>query len=135
MAYADGFLIPVPKKNLDAYKKMSEQAGKFWMEHGALDYKECVGDDLFVQGMTASFPDTLKLKRGETVIFSWAVYKDKAHRDRVNKLIMADPRMKMPKKMPFDPARMLFGGFEVLVDMKAAKKPARKAAKKAKKTR
>lgn len=135
MAYVDGFLIPVPRKNIAAYKKMSEQAGKFWIAQGALDYKECVGDDLFVQGMASSFPGALKLKRGETLIFSWAVYKDKAHRDRVNKAIQADPSMMPPKKMPFDPARMLFGGFDVLVDMQPKRKPARKAAKKAKKAR
>lgn len=133
MAYADGFLIPVPKKNLNAYKEMSEMACALWMEHGALDYKECVGDDLFVQGMTATFPGTLNLKKGEAVIFSWILYKDRAHRDRVTKKVMADPRMAEPK-CPFDPARMLYGGFETLVDSaKLKKKPVRKAAKKAKK--
>ncbi|GAM96561.1 protein of unknown function DUF1428 [alpha proteobacterium U9-1i] len=134
MAYADGFLIPVPKKKLSAYKDISEKAGAIWMEHGALDYKECVGDDLFVEGMTATFPGTLNLKKGEAVIFSWILYKDRAHRDRVNKKVMADPRMAIPPQCPFDPARMLYGGFEALVDASTMKKkPARKAAKKAKK--
>lgn len=134
MAYADGFLIPMRKKDLDAYKEISEKACAIWMEHGALDYKECVGDDLFVQGMTATFPGTLNLKKGEAVVFSWILYKDRAHRDRVNKKVLADPRMAIPQKCPFDPARMLYGGFEALVDgAKVKKKPVRKAAKKAKK--
>ena len=133
MAYADGFLIPVSKKNLDAYREIAEKACAIWMEHGALDYKECVGDDLLVDGMTATFPGTLKLKKGETVVFSWILYKDRAHRDRVNKNVVADPRMAIPPKCPFDPARMLYGGFETLVDASAKKKPARKAAKNAKK--
>ena len=134
MAYADGFLIPVPKKNLGAYKEISEKAGGIWMEHGALDYKECVGDDLLVEGMTATFPGTLNLKKGEVVVFSWILYKDRAHRDRVNKKVMADPRVAIPPKCPFDPARMHYGGFETLVDARTMKKkPARKAAKKAKK--
>jgi|CXWL01.1.fsa_nt_gi uncharacterized protein YbaA (DUF1428 family) len=134
MAYADGFLIPVTKKNLGAYKVISEKACAIWMEHGALDYKECVGDDLHVEGMTATFPGALTLKKGEVVVFSWILYKDRAHRDRVNKKVMADPRMAVPQNCPFDPARMLYGGFETFVDASTMKKkPARKAAKKAKK--
>ena len=137
MAYVDGFLIPVPTKNLPAYRKMSQKAGVVWMEHGALDYKECAGDDLDNKGMTASFEKTLGLKRGETVVFSWILYKDRAHRDRVNKKVMADPRlneMMNMKNSPFDPKRMNYGGFDVFVDMAPAK--AKKAAptKKAVKT-
>lgn len=136
MAYADGFLIPVPTKNLAAYRKMSEAAGKVWMEHGALDYKECAGDDLSQQSMTASFAKTLGTKRGETVVFSWILYKDRAHRDRVNKKVMADPRlaaMMDMKNSPFDPKRMNYGGFEVFVDMapaKAKRAPPKKTAAK-----
>lgn len=117
MAYVDGFLIPVPKKNLADYRKMARLGGKVWKEHGALEYKECVGDDLDTK-MGISFPKTLRLKPGETVIFSWIVYKSKAHRDRVNAKVMKDPRMnKAPEPMPFDMKRMAFGGFEMLVDM------------------
>jgi len=137
MAYADGFLIPVPTKNLAAYRKMSQKAGEVWMDHGALDYKECVGDDLSHQSMTASFEKTLGLKRGESVVFSWILYKDRAHRDRVNKKVMADPRlaeMMNMKNSPFDPKRMNYGGFDVIVDMAPAKArkapPKKKAAKK-----
>lgn len=142
MAYVDGFLIPVPTKNLAAYRKMSQAAGVVWMEHGALDYKECVGDDLDHKELTGTFPKTLGLKKGETVVFSWIVYASKAERDRINKLVMADPRldaMMNMKNHPFDPKKMLYGGFNVIVDMAPAKKPARKvppkkkAAKKKKK--
>jgi uncharacterized protein YbaA (DUF1428 family) len=137
MAYADGFLIPAPIKNLAAYKKMSESAAKVWMEHGALDYKECVGDDLKPQGMNTSFSDLLSTKKGETVIFSWIVYKSRKHRDAVLKKVMADPRLQGPENMPFDPARMYMGGFEVMVDHKpkstARKTVAKKAARAKKK--
>jgi len=145
MAYADGFLIPVPTKNLAAYRKMAAAAGKVWMEHGALDYKECVGDDMTAEGMDSTFPKALKTKPGETVVFSWIVYASKADRKRVIELVMSDPRLaKMmdPKKSPFDPKKMLYGGFEVMVDMvpapkaaKAKKAPPKKPAKKRKKTR
>lgn len=140
MAYADGFLLPVATKNLAAYRKVSEAAGKIWMEHGALDYKECAGDDLFVKGMTANFPATLKAKKGETVVFSWILYRDRAHRDAVNAKVMADPRMdammKSGKPMPFDVARMNYGGFEAFVDLapQAAPRRARKAKAAPKKT-
>jgi uncharacterized protein YbaA (DUF1428 family) len=122
MAYVDGFLLPVPTKNLAAYRKMSQQAGEVWMEHGALDYKECVGDDLDVQGMTASFvtnsfPKMMKLKPGNALVFSWIVYASKAERTRILKKVMADPRLQAPGKMPFDPKQMLYGGFNVIVDM------------------
>lgn len=115
MAYVDGFVLPVPKKNLRAYKRMAEEGARLWREHGALEYRECVGDDLDVK-MGRSFPTQLRLKRGETVVFSWIVYKSRAHRDRVNAKVMKDPRMKMPKTMPFDMKRMCYGGFEIIVE-------------------
>jgi uncharacterized protein YbaA (DUF1428 family) len=115
--YVDGFLLPVPKKNLVAYRRMAQKASKIWREFGALDYKECVGDDLNVKcGMP--FPRGIKTKPGETVVFSYIVYKSRAHRDSVNKKIMKDPRIANlcdPKNMPFDAKRMLYGGFKVLV--------------------
>src|SRR5687768_6719416 len=118
MAYVDGFLIPVPKKNLETYRKISRQAGKVWREHGALDYKECVGDDLKVKG-TAPFAKAVRAKAGETVVFAYILYKSRAHRDRVNKKVMKDPRIAAQmdtKSMPFDVKRMLYGGFKVFVD-------------------
>ena len=118
MKYIDGFVLPVPKKNLKAYARMAQQAGKVWRDHGALDYKECVGDDLKVK-MGMPFPRTVKLKAGETLVFSYIVYKSRAHRDRVNAKVMKDPRLKDmgdPKDMPFDVKRMNYGGFKVLVD-------------------
>jgi uncharacterized protein YbaA (DUF1428 family) len=117
--YVDGFLLPVPKKNLQAYRRMSQKAGRVWRDHGALEYRECAGDDLKVK-MGMSFTRTARLKRGETVVFSWIVYKSRAHRDRVNARVMKDPRLaKMmdPKDMPFDVKRMAYGGFKVLVDL------------------
>lgn len=128
MAYADGFLIPVPTKNLAAYRKMSEAAGKVWMEHGALDYKECAAEDMTAEGMSSTFPEALKTKASETVVFSWIVYASKAERNRIIKLVMADERLaKMmdPKKSPFDPRKMLYGGFNVIVDMAPAAKRAK----------
>lgn len=115
MAYADGFVIPIPKKNVAAYRKMARLGRKVWLEHGALEYYECVGDDLTVPAMFAGFGKMAKLKKNETVVFAWIVYRSKAHRDRVNAKVMADPRMKVPKSMPFDHARMAFGGFKVIV--------------------
>ena len=118
MRYADGFVIPVPQKKLDLYRRLSRRAGRIWKEHGALDYKECVGEDLRVKG-TASFRKTLGLLRAETVIFSWILYRSRKHRDRVNAKVMKDPRLlKMMEnaEMPFDPRRMLYGGFRVIVD-------------------
>ncbi len=116
MAYVDGFVVPVPTANLDAYKKLAKLAGKVWMEHGAVAYHEWVADDV-KPGKTTSFPQSVKLKAGETVIFSWIVYKSRAHRDRVNAKVMADARMKdmNPKDAPFDGKRMIFGGFSNLV--------------------
>jgi uncharacterized protein YbaA (DUF1428 family) len=118
MTYVDGFVLPVPKKKLSIYRRMAKLAGKVWREHGALDYKECVGDDLKVKGLTA-FPRLARSKPGETVFFSYIVYKSKAHRNAVNARVMKDPRLaKMmdPKKMPFDLKRMAYGGFKVIVD-------------------
>ena len=117
MAYVDGFVIPVPTKNLAAYKKMSTKAGKIWREHGALDYKECVGDDLKIKWGTP-FPKLAKTKAGETVVFSYIFYKSRAHRDKVNAKVMKDPRLKMDgSAMPFDMKRMTYGGFKVFVDV------------------
>ena len=114
--YVDGFVVPVPKKNLAAYARMSRGAGKVWREYGAVDYKECVGDDLNVP-FGLPFTKGIKLKPGETVVFAFIVYKSKAHRDRVNAKVMKDPRLKCdPNNMPFDAKRMMFGGFKVLVD-------------------
>jgi uncharacterized protein YbaA (DUF1428 family) len=120
MTYVDGFVLPVPKKNLAAYKRMAAQAGKVWREHGAVDYKECVGEDLTVKtGMGIPFTKLAKIKPSETVVFSYIAYKSRKHRDAVNKKVMKDPRiakmMKM-KSMPFDVKRMAYGGFDVIVD-------------------
>ena len=116
MTYVDGFVLPVPKKNLPAYRRMAQKAGRVWREHGALEFRECVGDDFKVK-MAKSFPSLVKPKRGETVVFSWITYKSRAHRDRVNAKVMKDPRLvEDMKSMPFDVKRMVYGGFKVLVD-------------------
>jgi uncharacterized protein YbaA (DUF1428 family) len=117
MSYVDGFLLPVPKKNLAAYRRMAMKAEKVWRKHGALDYKECTGDDLKVK-MGVPFPRQMKIKAGETVVFSYILYKSRAHRDRVNARVMKDPEIQNLcdlKKMPFDAKRMAYGGFKVLV--------------------
>ena len=117
MPYVDGFLLPLPKKNLKLYRRISQKAGKLWRQHGAVEYRECVGDDL--KKMGALFPRMVRLKPGETVAFSWIVFRSRAHRDSVNKKVMKDPRMlKMMEagSMPFDDKRMAYGGFKVLVD-------------------
>jgi len=117
MAYVDGFIVPVPKKKLAAYRSLARKAGKVWREHGALDFKECVADDV-KKGKWTSFPRSVKLKSSETVVFSYIVYKSRAHRDQVNAKVMKDKRiagMDM-KDMPFDGKRMIYGGFKVLVD-------------------
>ncbi|HEX5067233.1 MAG TPA: DUF1428 domain-containing protein [Myxococcota bacterium] len=117
--YVDGFVIPMPKKNVEAYRRIAAKAGKIWKEYGALEYRECVGDDLKIK-MGVPFPRLARTKPGETTVFSWIVYKSRAHRDKVNAKVMADPRMaKMmgPDSMPFDPKRMTFGGFETIVDL------------------
>ena len=118
MAYVDGFVLAVPKKNLTAYRRMSQQAGKVWKDLGALEYRECAGDDM-AHKMGGLFPKMTKLKKNETVVFSWIVYKSKAHRNAVNKKVMKDPRITrmMKQPMPFDDKRMAYGGFKVLVDM------------------
>jgi uncharacterized protein YbaA (DUF1428 family) len=117
MVYVDGFLLIVPKKKLDAYKKLARKAGKVWREHGALEYRECAGDDLDV-AYGLPFPKLLKLKPTEAAVFSWIVYKSRAQRDQINAKVMKDPRLADidPKTMPFDLKRMSMGGFTVLVD-------------------
>ena len=117
MKYVDGFVIPMAKKNLAAYQRIAKQASKVWLDHGALDYRECVGDDLNVK-MGVPFPKISKAKKGETVVFAYVVYKSRAHRDKVNAKVMKDPRMSAmcdPKNMPFDCQRMTFGGFKTIV--------------------
>ena len=116
--YVDGFLVPVPKKNIEAYRKMSSRAGKVWRDHGALEYRECVLEDGKIK-FGVPFAKAAKPRAGETVVFSWIVYKSRAQRDRINKKVMKDPRLAAdmdPKAMPFDVKRMVYGGFEVIVD-------------------
>jgi len=118
MTYVDGFIVPVPKRNKDAYLRMARKAGNVWRDHGALDYVECVADDV-KKGKHTSFPQAVKLKPGETVIFAWATYKSRKHRDAVNKKVMKDPRlqgMMDPKALPFDGMRMFWGGFKTFVE-------------------
>ena len=115
--YVDGFVVPVPKKKLQDYRRMAQKAGKIWKEHGAIDFVECVADDV-KPGKVTSFPQSVKLKAGEVVVFSYITFKSRTHRDRVNKKVMADPRLADtmdPKSMPFDAKRMFYGGFKVLV--------------------
>jgi uncharacterized protein YbaA (DUF1428 family) len=116
MPYADGFIVAVPKKKLKAYAKLSKMAGKIWREYGALDYREWVADDV-KPGKLTSFPQSVKLKSGETVVFAWITYKSRAQRDRINAKVMADPRLASMSKdnVPFDAARMIYGGFASLV--------------------
>jgi uncharacterized protein YbaA (DUF1428 family) len=117
--YVDGFVVPVPKDNLDAYRRMARKAGKIWKEHGALEYVECVADDV-KPGKVTSFPQAVKLKPDETVVFSWIVYNSRSHRDSVNAKVMKDPRlasMMDPKAMPFDGKRMFWGGFKTLLEL------------------
>ena len=116
MKYVDGYILPVPKKNLQAYRRMAQKAGKIWRKHGALDYKECVGEDLKTKWGTP-FPRMMKLKPGEAVVFSYIVFKSRAHRDRVNAKVMKEmEKMCEPKDMPFDIKRMAYGGFRILID-------------------
>jgi uncharacterized protein YbaA (DUF1428 family) len=118
MSYVDGYVLPVPKKNLRVYARMARKAGKIWREHGAIEFRECVADDVKA-GKYTSFPQSVKLKPGETVIFSWIVFKSRAHRDSVNSKVMKDPRladMMNPKALPFDGKRMFWGGFKILVE-------------------
>jgi len=116
--YVDGYVVPVPKKNVEAYRSMAQKAGKVWRDHGALEYIECVADDV-KPGKVTSFPQSVKLKPGETVVFAYIVYKSRTQRDRVNAKVMKDPRlanMMDPKAMPFDAKRMFWGGFKVMVN-------------------
>ncbi|CAG1018953.1 putative protein YbaA [Burkholderiaceae bacterium] len=117
--YVDGFVVPVPTRNLDAYRRMAELAGKVWKEHGALEYRECVADDV-KPGKVTSFPQSVQLKDDETVVFAWIVYESREERDRINAKVMEDPRMKDmmdPKTLPFDGMRMFWGGFKGLVEL------------------
>ncbi len=116
--YVDGFVLPVPKTNLEAYRKLAQEAGEVWREYGALAFVECVADDV-KPGKSTSFPQSVKLEPGETVVFSWIVYESREARDRINEKVMKDPRIaKMdPKSMPFDAMRMFWGGFQVLVEL------------------
>jgi uncharacterized protein YbaA (DUF1428 family) len=118
MTYVDGFVIVVPRKNLAAYRKMARAAGKIWRELGALEYRECAGDDL-VAKWGLPFPKLTKCKPSETVVFSWITYKSKAQRNRVNAKVLKDPRIAAmcdPNKMPFDMKRMSYGGFKLIVE-------------------
>jgi uncharacterized protein YbaA (DUF1428 family) len=116
MNYVDGFVIPVPKKKLAAYRRMAQQGAKIWRDHGALEYRECVGEDLNTR-MGMPFVRAIKTKPGETIVFSWIVFKSRAHRDRVNAMVMKDPRLAGmdEKDMPFDMKRMVYGGFKIMV--------------------
>jgi uncharacterized protein YbaA (DUF1428 family) len=117
--YVDGFVVPVPTSNLDAYRRMARKAGKIWKEYGALEYVESVADDV-KPGKVTSFPQSVKLKPDETVVFSWIVYKSRAHRDSVNAKVMKDPRlapMMDPKTLPFDGKRMFWGGFKTMLEL------------------
>lgn len=119
MSYVDGFVVPVPKDNLAAYRQLARKAGKIWREHGALQYIECLADDV-QPGKRTSFPQAVKLKEDEVVVFSWIVYKSRKERDRINKLVMADPRLAQmmdPKSRPFDGKRMFWGGFKPIVEL------------------
>jgi uncharacterized protein YbaA (DUF1428 family) len=119
MTYVDGYVLPVPKKNLKAYRSMAAKAGKVWRKHGALEYIECVGDDLSPKWAGIKFPRTVRAKPSEKVVFSFIVFKSKPHRNSVNakvmKILMSDPKLK-DTPMPFDPKRMVYGGFKVLVN-------------------
>jgi uncharacterized protein YbaA (DUF1428 family) len=117
--YVDGFVMPVRRRKTADYERMARKAGKVWRDHGALEYRECIADDVKV-GKYTSFPRSVKLKRGEVAWFSWIVFKSRRHRDAVNAKVMKDPRladMMDPKSMPFDGKRMIYGGFKVVVDV------------------
>jgi uncharacterized protein YbaA (DUF1428 family) len=119
MAYVDGFVLPLPKKNKEAYREIAQKCGAIWREHGALQFRECIAEDV-KPGKLTSFPQSVNLEDDETVIFSWIVYESRAHRDEVNEKVMKDPRMAEmmnPDAMPFDGKRMIYGGFEALVDL------------------
>jgi uncharacterized protein YbaA (DUF1428 family) len=119
MPYVDGYVVPVPKKKVDAYRRMARKAAKIWREHGALEVRECIADDV-KPGKVTSFPQSVKLKSGETVVFSYIVFKSKGERNRINAKVMKDERlasMMDPKAMPFDGKRMFWGGFRTMVDL------------------
>jgi uncharacterized protein YbaA (DUF1428 family) len=118
MAYVDGFVAPVPKKNLEAYREFARKAGQVWREYGALEYREWIADDV-KPGVVTSFPQSVQLKPDETVVFSWVLYKSRAHRDEVNAKVMNDPRMKDsdPSTWPFDGKRLIYGGFEAFIEL------------------
>ena len=119
MFYVDGFVVPVPKAKLAAYRRLANKAGKIWREYGAIEYVECVADDV-KPGKYTSFPQSVKLKRGETVVFSWIVYKSRKDRDQINTKVMKDPRlapMMNPTALPFDGKRMFWGGFKTMVSL------------------
>ena len=121
MSYVDGYVLPVPAARVTEYRKLARKAGKIWMEYGALQYVECVADDV-KPGKLTSFPQAVKLKEGEIVLFSWIVYRNRRDRDRINKKVMSDPRladMADPKNLPFDAKRMFWGGFKPIVEMDA----------------
>ena len=119
MSYVDGFVVPVPKEKLDAYRAMAQEAGKVWREHGALRYRECIADDV-KPGKLTSFPQSVQLQEGEVVVFSWIEYASRAERDAINEKVMKDPRladMMDPANLPFDGKRMIFGGFETMLEL------------------
>lgn len=116
--YVDGFVLPLPKENVEAYRRIADECGRIWREHGALEYIECVAEDV-KPGEQTSFPQAVKLEPNETVVFAWIVYESREHRDRVNAKVMEDPRMNNfggPESMPFDSKRMIYGGFETIVE-------------------
>lgn len=118
MAYIDGFVLPVPKKNVEAYRRLARKAGKIWKEYGALEYVECVADDV-KPGKLTSFPQSVKLKPDEVVVFSYIIYKSRKQRDSINAKVMNDPRLAGmdPKTLPFDGKRMFWGGFKPIVSL------------------
>ncbi|HMA97687.1 MAG TPA: DUF1428 domain-containing protein [Polyangiaceae bacterium] len=117
MAYVDGFVLPVPKSKLEAYRELANKAGAIWREHGALEYRECIADDV-KPGKVTSFPQSVLLEDDEVVVFSWIVYASRQQRDEINAKVMSDPRLDMdPQKLPFDGKRMFWGGFEMIVDL------------------
>ena len=119
MSYVDGYVVPLPKKNVDAYREVAMKSGAIWREHGALQFHECIADDV-KPGKLTSFPQSVNLKSDETVVFSWIVYESRAHRDEVNEKVMKDPRMAdmmKPESLPFDGKRLIYGGFEELIDL------------------
>lgn len=119
MAYVDGFILPLPTSNIEKYREVATRCGEIWREHGALQFRECIADDV-KPGKLTSFPQAVNLAEGETVVFSWIVYASREQRDEVNDKVMKDPRMAelmKPEAMPFDGKRMVYGGFDVLVDL------------------